>query len=130
MPLLINDTLNKLAGVHSTVAPQGHLRRPELETKYLGSVRVTDAALCQVPGARCFVPSVRWLSPSAWSQVARTTGMRQKENILRILLRRIYLKMDLIGPIIKEKGLFIALHKSCLFAETFLTKLLFQKKLF
>ena len=55
VPLLINDTLNKLAGVHSTVAPQGHLRRPELETKYLGSVRVTDAALCQVPGARCQV---------------------------------------------------------------------------
>ena len=37
------------------VAPQGHLRRPELETKYLGSVRVTGAARCQVLCAKCQV---------------------------------------------------------------------------
>ena len=80
------------------VAPQGHLRRPELETKYLGSVRVTGVAMCQVPGARCFVPSVRWLSPSAWSQVARTTRLRQKKDTLGIVLQGICLKMDQIWP--------------------------------
>ena len=132
VPLLINDTLNKLEA--QVYIARWHHRgtcaalswKPNIWAQCV--LRMPPCARCQVPGALCQVsggcpqvPGHRWHAPLGWDR---------KKTFWEFCCRG--LKMDQTGPKIEENGLNIVfLHpykKYVFFAESLLDKLLLPRK--